>query len=100
MKASGIPKKITTDKSGTNKTAMNEINARSKISVIVLKVKYLNNIVEQDHRAIKRVTSPMLIFKSFWAVKCVQVDIELMHIIRKVQMVLKGSEGISYANQL
>lgn len=33
--------------------------------------KYLNNIVEQDHRAIKRVTRPMLGFKSFWSARIV-----------------------------
>ena len=31
----------------------------------VRQVKYLNNIVEQDHRAIKHVNKPMLNFKSF-----------------------------------
>ena len=45
--------------------------------------KYLNNIVEQDHRAIKRVTRPMLNFKSFRAAKSVLAGIELMHMIRK-----------------
>jgi transposase-like protein len=28
-------------------------------------IKYLNNIIEQDHRAVKRMTRPMLNFKSF-----------------------------------
>lgn len=33
--------------------------------------KYLDNIVEQDHRAIKRVTKPMLNLKSFRCAGCV-----------------------------
>lgn len=40
------------------------INARGETPIIVRQVKYLNNIVEQDHRAIKRVTRPMLNFSS------------------------------------
>ena len=93
-----FPKKVTMDKSGANKAAMDEINARGETPVIVRQVNYLNNIVEQDHRAIKRVTRPMLNFKSFRAAKCVLAGIELMHMIRKSQMVLKVCEGMSYAN--
>ena len=48
-------------------------------------MKYLNNIVEQDHRAIKRVTRPMLNFKSFRSASSVLAGIELMHMIRKGQ---------------
>ena len=65
MKASGVPEKVAMDKSGANKAAMDKINARGKTPVIVRQVKYLNNIVEQDHRAIKRVTRPMLISSHF-----------------------------------
>jgi transposase-like protein len=45
--------------------------------------KYLNNIVEQDHRAVKRLVRPMLGFKSFWAARCTIAGIEVMHAIRK-----------------
>ena len=65
MQASGVPEKITMDKSGPNKAAMDEINARGETLIIVRQVKYLNNIVKQDHRAVKRVTKPVLNFKSF-----------------------------------
>ena len=41
----------------------------------------------------------MLGFKSFRAAAKVLAGIELMHMIRKGQMVLKGCEGMSYANQ-
>ena len=83
MKASGVPEKVTLDKSSANKAAMDEINARGEMPIIVRQIKYLNNIVEQDHRAIKRVTKPMLNFKSFRAAKNVLAGIELMHMIRK-----------------
>ena len=83
MKASGVPEKVTMDKSGANKAAMDEINAGRQTPIVVLQVKYLNNIVEQDHRAIKRVTRPMLNFKSFRTARNVLAGIELMHMIGK-----------------
>ena len=60
---------------------------------------YLNNIVEQDHRAVKRVTKPMLNFKSFRAAKCVLAGIELMHMIRKGQLMMEGCNARSFADQ-
>jgi putative transposase len=65
----------------------------------VRQVKYLNNIVEQDHRAIKRVTRPMLNFKSFRSASCVLAGIELMHMIRKGQFAIDGADAMSLANQ-
>ena len=65
--ANGDPDKVAMDKSGANKAAMDTINAGRAVPILVRQVKYLNNIVEQDHRAIKRVTKPMLNFKSFLA---------------------------------
>ena len=46
---------------------------------MIRQVKYLNNLVEQDHRAIKRVTKPMLNFKSFRTARSSLAGIELMH---------------------
>ena len=43
--------------------------------ILVRQVKYLNNIVEEDHRAIERVTKPMLNFKSFQSAKSVLAGI-------------------------
>jgi transposase-like protein len=87
------------DKSGANKAAMDEINAGRQTLIVVRQVKYLNNIVEQDHRAIKRVTRPMLNFKSFRAARNVLVGIELMHMIRKGQLLLQGCSELSFADQ-
>ena len=66
----------------------------------VRQVKYLNNIVEQDHRAIKRVTRPMLNLKSFRAAHCVLAGVELMHMIRKGQLAINGADAMSFADQL
>ena len=99
MKANGVPEKVTMDKSGANKAAIDEINARGETPIIVRQIKYLNNIARQDHRAVKRVTRPMLNFKSFRAAKCVLAGIELMHMIRKGQFLLEGCNKLSFAEQ-
>ena len=78
---------------------MDEINARGESQVVIRQVKYLNNLVEQDHRAIKRVTRPMLNFKSFRAARNVLAGIELMHMIRKGQLMLQGCSALCFADQ-
>ena len=100
MKVNSVPGKVTMDKSGANKAAMDEINGRGGTPIIVRQVKYLNNIVEQDHRAIKRVTKPMLNFKSFCAAKCVLAGIELMHMIRKGQLMMEVGNERSFADHM
>jgi putative transposase len=52
----------------------------------VRRCKYLNSIVEQDHRSIKRRTRPMLGIKSFWTGRVVLGGIELVHMLRKGQL--------------
>ena len=99
MGANGVPEKIAMDKSGANKAAVDAINARRSLPILVRQVKYLNNIVEQDHRAIKRVTRPMLNFKSFHAAGSVLSGIELVHMIRKGQFAIDGTDAMSFADQ-
>ncbi len=99
IQANDVPEKVSMDKSGANKSAIDQIIQDRNISVAVRQVKYLNNIVEQDHRAVKRVTKPMLNFKSFRAAKCVLAGIELMHMIRKGQMTMPSCGGMSFADQ-
>ena len=60
IRHNGDPEKVTIDKSGANKAAIDEINHNRDVPIEVRQIKYLNNIVEQDHRAIKCVTKPML----------------------------------------
>jgi transposase-like protein len=58
----------------------------------VRQVKYLNNFVEQDHRAIQRRARSMLGFKEFRCARIFLAGLELMHGIRKRQMKNSGSE--------
>ena len=60
-----LPEKITIDKSGANTAAIRSVNDDACLDIELRQSKYLNNIVEQDHRAVKRITNPMLGFKSF-----------------------------------
>lgn len=99
MVANGVPAKIAMDKSGANKAAIDDINARRALLIAVRQVKYLNNIVEQDHRAIKRLTRPILGFKSFRSAGSVLAGIELMHMIRKGQFATDGAVVRSSADQ-
>ena len=99
MKVNGVPDKVAIDKSGANKAAMNEINTSREMPILVRQVKYLNNMVEQDHRFVKHVTRPMLGFKSFRTASAVLAGIELMHMIRKGQMSTEKGMGLSFAKQ-
>lgn len=99
MKANGDPDKVAMDKSGANKAALDAINAGPALPILLRHIKYLNNIVEQDHRAIKRVTRPMLNFKSFRAAGSVLAGIEMIHMIRKGQFAIDGADAMSLADQ-
>src|SRR5215471_12437405 len=86
IRRNGVPETITIDGSDANEAAIKSYNQEYGTAITIRQVKYLNNIVEQDHRAIKRVTRPMLGFKAFEAAQDTLVGIELMHMIKKRQM--------------
>ena len=86
IRAHGVPEKITIDQSGSNTAAVKHYNRVHKTTITIRHSKYLNNIVEQDHRAVKRITRPMLGFNSFWSARCTIAGIEVMHAIRKGQL--------------
>jgi transposase-like protein len=58
-----------------------------------------NHTIEQDHRAVKRLTRPMLGFKSFEAAPCTLAGVELMHMIRKGQLASGAEQGLTAAEQ-
>jgi putative transposase len=94
----GVPETITIDGSEANEAAIRSYNEEHGTNIIIRQVKYLNNIVEQDHRAVKRVTRPMLGFKSFDAAHDTLVGIELMHMLKKRQLVVEeGAEDLTAA---
>jgi putative transposase len=94
-----VPQKSLIDKSGANTAAIESVSADACVDFLMRQNKHLNNIVEQDHRAVKRKTRPMLGLKSFRAAANVLAGIELMHMIRKGQLAFAGCKGLIFAEQ-
>jgi IS6 family transposase len=83
-----IPKVITVDKNPAYPPAIDELK-NDKIlhkDVGIRQIKYLNNIIEQDHRYIKRIIAPMLGFQSFRSASKTLKGIEAMNMIKKGQV--------------
>jgi transposase-like protein len=91
LKRHGEPRSITLDGFEPSHTALrmmgmrNEFNFRWKNPVKIRSCKYLNNIVEQDHRRVKFRVSAMLGFKSFENARTVLAGIELIQKLKKGQ---------------
>ncbi len=86
----GVPEKVVIDKSGANLAGLQAVNTILKFigagaMIEIRQVKYLNNILEQDHRFIKRITKPMMGFKAFHSASATIAGIEVAHMIRKNQ---------------
>jgi len=101
--SSGIPDKVTMDKSGANKAGIDTINLHLAllfmltgvfIQITIRQIKYLNNIVEQDHRFVKKITKQMKGFKAFHSADATLSGIELHHMLRKSQHKESGNQNI------
>jgi putative transposase len=96
----GFPSKvITIDKSGANTAALEALKEATGQAIEIRQIEYLNNLVEQDHRAIKRIVRPMLGFNTFDSARCTLRGIELMHMIKKGQMIADVGKKLSTAGQ-
>lgn len=82
----GKPRVINIDKSGANKQGIRVFNKRNFKNVKWRQCKYLNNIVEQDHRTIKRRITINTGFKDFESAQRTLAGIEIINIIRKNQI--------------
>jgi transposase-like protein len=83
MAENGTPETVTMDKSTSNLATLHAVNAERGTPIEIRQVKYLNNIVEQDHRAIKRITRPMVVFKDFDRARVIRSGIKVTHMIEK-----------------
>lgn len=97
----GEPEVVTLDKSGANTAALAALNAEKAKddTITVRQQKYLNNLVEQDHRNIKRRIRPMLEFNSFRRAQTLLAGIEVIQMIRKGQYQHPDGDGLSPAEQ-
>ena len=90
IQSNGVPDKVVIDKSGANLVGLENMNCLLIMNgwfwlIDILQVKYLNNIIEQDHRFIKKLTKQMKGFKSFISASGTLDGIEVAHMIRKKQ---------------
>ncbi len=90
MEANGLLRKIVINKSAANTEGIREIKRMLKrfgcpVPIELVRIKYLNNLVEQDHCFIKRRVRPMLGFKSFASAASTIAGIEIVNMIRKGQ---------------
>ena len=96
----GVPEKSTIDGSAANEAAIKSYHAEHGTAIAIRQITYLNTLVEQDHRGVKRVTRPMLGCKSSEAAQGTLVGIARMHMIQKKQMMVEaGDEGRTAADQ-
>jgi putative transposase len=92
LKRHGRPERIVIDGSQTNREAIlccdtaDQLQERRKLKPIRIRQSaYLNNRIEQDHRAIKRRVRPMLGFKAVDSARAILGGVEMVHMIRKGQ---------------
>jgi putative transposase len=93
-----LPTTITIDQSGAN-AGIVSYSVEHDTAITIRQWKYLNNIVEQDHRAVKRITRGMLGFKSFRYARVILGGIEIMHMICKGQLRSNDGSMLSAAQQ-
>jgi putative transposase len=108
LKRHGRPERIVIDGSQTNREAILSCDAESRLQdrsrgrlkpIRIRQSQYLNNRIEQDHRAIKRRVRPMLGFKSPDSARVILEGIELVHMLRKQQAKFACNQQLSLAEQ-
>ena len=100
LRRHGVPEQITIDGSAANEAAIQRYNAEPGTAIVMRQVQELNNIVEQDPRAVKRVTRPMRGFKSCHTAHRPLVGMELMPMLRKGPLANGGRQGLTAAAQV
>ena len=100
IKRQGNPSLVNIDKIGSNKAALDQIIIAGEKGIEIRQCKYLNNLVEQDHRQIKKLCRATLGFRNFHCTQKTLTGFELMHMIRKGQMLQTGERTMSPAATL
>jgi putative transposase len=100
----GRPERIIIDGSETNRISIVQCDAENRLRqtgkpIAIRSSKYMNNMIEQDHRRIKRRTRSILGFKSEPAAGITLSGIELIHMMRKRQGVFEYQKVLSIKQQ-
>jgi putative transposase len=95
IRNNGKPRIINIDKSAANTTGIKTWNKRSftRKKIKIRRVKYLNNIIEQDHRSFKRRIAISTGFKEFESAQRTLAGIEVINMIRKDQILKPKSSA-------
>lgn len=101
ISTNGVPDRVVIDKSGADLAGLQAVNVILKLtgagqSITIRQVRYLNNILEQDHRFIKRMTGPVMGFRAVHSAAATLAGIETAHMIRKGQL---GGTGFTAFQQ-
>nr|WP_070165841.1 DDE-type integrase/transposase/recombinase [Agrobacterium vitis] len=101
----GWPDKVVIDKSGANLAAMQNINLLLLLRgwfwlIEICQDKHLNNMIEQDHRFIKKLTRLMKGLQTFWSASATLDGIEVAHMIRKQQFSTSGQSAFKQFSAL
>jgi transposase-like protein len=108
LKRHGRPERVVIDGSQTNREALlscdttNRLQDRSRRKLKPIRIRqsaYLNNRIEQDHRAIKRRVRAMMGFKSMSSARTILGGIEMVHMMRKGQAKSACAQQLSLAEQ-
>jgi putative transposase len=108
LKRHGRPEGIVIDGSQTNSEAILSCDTTDRLQdpsrrqlrpIRIWQSAYLNNRIEQDHRAIKRRVRPMLGFKTMNSARVILGGIEMIHMMRKQQAIYAGNPQPSLAEQ-
>jgi len=90
---------VNIDQSGATTVGLKQVNRDNNTRIKIRQCKYLNYIIEQDHRRIKRVTRLMLGFENFYTAQRTLAGIEVIAIIKKGQMKTRRGTDQSFAEQ-
>ena len=108
LKRHGRPERVVIDGSQTNREAILLCDAESRLldrsrrrlkPIRIRQSQYLNNRIEQDHRAVKRRVRSMLGFKSVDSAHVILGGVELIHMMRKQQAKYACRQQLSLAEQ-
>ena len=93
IRNNALPVKINIDKSGSNCSAIQACNIAKGTDIEIRQIKYLNNIIEQDHRFIKKRIRGMLGFKAYESASITLTGIEMVRMIKKGQIICEGQSA-------
>ncbi len=95
----GPPEKIIIDTSESDNAAIPSINYDACLNIELRRSTYINNMIEQDRRAVKHITALSLGFISFWSASKLISRMENLHLLKQVQLHFLTGRSVATANK-